>query len=72
MDKKQKTTLNPINKKDNKSFQQALTVALTHEEIKKDANWDGIYHPSEKNYWKKFEKNNVKKKIIFCMLKMRK
>ena len=30
------TTINPINKKDNKSFQYALTVALSHEEIRKD------------------------------------
>ena len=32
--KKQKPTINPINKKDNKCFQY-ITVALNHEEIKK-------------------------------------
>ena len=30
-----KVTINPINKKDNKCFQYAVTVALNHEEIKK-------------------------------------
>ena len=29
-------TINPINKKDNKCFQYAVTVALNHEEMKKD------------------------------------
>ena len=29
-------TINPINKKDSKYFQYAVTVALNHEEIKKD------------------------------------
>ena len=29
-------TINPINKKDNKCFQYAVTVALNHEKIKKD------------------------------------
>ena len=45
---------------------------LNHEEIKRDLqriikikpfinkyNWQGINFPSEKNDWKKFEKNNV-------------
>ena len=31
-----KTTINPINKKDNKCFQYAVTVALSYDEIKKD------------------------------------
>ena len=66
MDKKQKkTTINPINKKDNKFFQYAVTVAISHKQIKKDLeritkikpfinknNWEGIN-------WKKFEKKNV-------------
>ena len=30
-----KATINPINKKDNKCFQYAITVALNHEEMKK-------------------------------------
>ena len=34
--KNKKTTINPINKKDNKFFQYAVTVALNCEEIKKD------------------------------------
>ena len=33
--KNKKATINPISKKDNKCFQQAVTVALNHEEIKK-------------------------------------
>ena len=37
MDKKQKkTTISPINKKDDKCFQYAVTVAFNYEEIKKD------------------------------------
>ena len=34
--KNKKTTINLINKKDNKCFQYAITVALNYEEIKKD------------------------------------
>ena len=34
--KNKKATINPINKKDNKCFQYAVTVALNYEEIKKD------------------------------------
>ena len=30
-----KETINPINEKDNKCFQYAVTVTLSHEEIKK-------------------------------------
>ena len=72
MDKKQKPTINTINKKDNKCFLYAVTVALNYEEIKKDSriitkikpfinryNWEGINFPSEKDDWKTFEKNNV-------------
>ena len=70
--KNKKGTINPINKKDNKCFQYAVTVALNHQEIKTDpqkiikikpfinkCNWKGINFPSEKDDWKKFEKNNV-------------
>ena len=69
MDKKQKTTINSINKIDNKCFQYAVTVALNHEEIKKDPqritkikpfinkyNWEGINFPSVKDDCKKFDK----------------
>ena len=34
--KNKKATINPINKKDNKCLQYAVTFALNHEEIKKD------------------------------------
>ena len=66
-----KTTVNPINKKD-KWFPYSVTVALNHEEIKKDLqkrtkiepfinkyNWAGINFLSEKDDWKNLEKNNV-------------
>ena len=33
--KKQNPAINPVNKKDNKCFQYAVTVALSHEEIGK-------------------------------------
>ena len=34
--KNKKTTISPIDKKDNKCFQYVVTTALNHEEIKKD------------------------------------
>ena len=34
--KNKKATKNPINKKDDKCFQYAVTVALNYEEMKKD------------------------------------
>ena len=71
MDKKQKKTINTINEKD-QCFQYAVTVALNYEEIKKEPqnikkikpfvnkyNWEGINYSSEKDDWKKNEKNNV-------------
>ena len=70
--KNKKATTNPNNKKDNKCLQHAATVALNHKQIEKDPqgisknkpligtyNWEGINYPSEKNYWKKFKKNNL-------------
>ena len=70
--KNKKAAINPINKKDNKCFQYTVTVALNHEEIKKDLrrmkknktftnkyNWERINFPLEKDDWKKFEKNIV-------------
>ena len=70
--KNKKPAINSINKKDNNCFQYAITAALNHEEMKKDPqritkikpfinkhNWVGISLPSEKNDWKKFEKNNA-------------
>ena len=70
--KNKQVTINHISKKDNKCFQYAVTVALSYEEIKKDArritkakrfrnkyNWEGINFPSKKDDRKKIEKNNV-------------
>ena len=70
MDKK--ATINPINNKDNKCFQYAVTVALHYEETKKDLqritkikpfineyNWGGVNFPLEKDDWKHLEENNV-------------
>ena len=34
--KNKNATINPINKKGNKFFQNTVTLALNHEEIKKD------------------------------------
>ena len=84
--------INPINKKDNKCFQYVVIVVLNHEEIEKHAEritkvklfrkkykWEGNHFPSEKDDWKKFEKNNVtialnifmqnKKKYILFMFR---
>ena len=72
LDKNKKATLNPINRKGNKCFQQAVTVVLNHEKIGENHeritktksfinkyNWEEINFPSEKDDWKKFEKYNV-------------
>ena len=69
--KNKKATINSINKKDNKCFKYAITVALDYEEIGKHDGritkiktfiskykWEGINFPSEKDDWKKIEKNN--------------
>ena len=71
--KNKNAAINYINKKDNKCFHYAVTVALNHEEIKKDpqritkikpfinkCNWKRIGFQLEKNNWKKFEKINVR------------
>ena len=59
--KNKKATINPINNKDHKCFQYAVTVTLNHEDIKKDPqrikiklsinkyNWEGINFRSEKD-----------------------
>ena len=70
--KNKKAPINPINKKDNKCFQYAVTVMLNHEEIKKALqritkiqhfinkyNWERVNFPSEKDNWKKLEKINI-------------
>ena len=71
MDKNKKSTINLINKKDNKYLQYAVTVASNHEEIRKipeiitnvkpfinKYKWEGINFPSEKDDLKKIKKNN--------------
>ena len=70
--KNKKATTNPINEKDSNCFQYAVTIASNHKEIGKRSeritkiksfinkyNRKGINFPSEKNDWKKFEKNNL-------------
>ena len=70
--KNKKATINPINKKDNKCFQYAVTVALNRGEIKKvpqrrtkikpflnKCYWERINFPSEEDDQKKVENNNV-------------
>ena len=69
--KNKKTTINPQNKKDDRCFQYAVTVALNHEQIKDHPkriskikpfidqyNWKEIDFPSHGKDWKKFESNN--------------
>ena len=71
-DWEKKGTINPINRNDNKLIQYAVTIALNHEEIKKDPQriikikaffnkykWQGINYPSEKNNLEKIRKNNL-------------
>ena len=63
--KNKKATINPQNKKDDKCFQYALTVALNYEKIKKDPqripkiklfidqhNWNDTDFPSHGKDWK--------------------
>ena len=70
--KQKKAAINPINKKVNKCFQYAVTVALNHKEIGKNTEkiikiktfinkykWEEINFPSAKDNWKKIEKNNI-------------
>ena len=70
--KNKKATINPINKRYNKWFKQAVTVALNYKEIKNDLqritkikpfinkyNWERINFLSQKNDWRKLEKNSV-------------
>ena len=68
--KNKRATINPKNK-DNECFKYAITIALNHEEIKKDPqrisklkpfinnyNWKDIQFPLHSKDWKKFEQNN--------------
>ena len=70
--KNKKATITPINKKDNRYSQYGVTFPLNYKEKGKNTeritklkpfinsyNLEGINFPSEKNNWKKFEKNNV-------------
>ena len=69
--KNKKATINPQNKRDDRSFQYAVTVALNYENIKNNLeriskntpfidkyNWKEIDFPSNSKDWKKFESNN--------------
>ena len=69
--KNKKATLNPKNKKDDKCFQYAMTIALNHDKIGDNPervskvkpfinqyDWSEINFPSHINDWKKFELNN--------------
>ena len=58
--KNQKAAINPINKKDNKCFQYAVTVALNYEEIKKDPQRITKIKPFRK-VWKKTIGKNFRK-----------
>ena len=72
MIKSEKAIINPINKKDNKCFQYAVTVVLNHDKIAKNPGriikikslvnkykWKGKIFLLEKENWKKIEKNNL-------------
>ena len=86
--RKQKVTVYPINENSNKCFQYAVTVALNQKGIRKHSEtktkvkpfinkyyWEGKYFASEKDDWKKIEKNNLTialnvlyaKKYISCL-----
>ena len=67
-----KATINPINKKDDKCFQYALTVALNYKKINDHPertskvkpfidqySWNEIDFPSTGKDWKKFELSNT-------------
>ena len=69
--KNKKATINPKNKNDDNCFQYAITVALNHQNIRRDPqkiskikrfinqyNWKRIEFPTEQKDWKKFEQNN--------------
>ena len=71
-DKKKEKTINPINKKDDKCFQYAVTVELNHEKNNRPTknnkhiydkpykyNWEGIFFHQKKDDWKEFEKKMV-------------
>ena len=68
---KKGATINPENKNDDNCFQYAITVALNHQNIRRNPkrkskikpfiiqyHWEGIEFPTERKDWKKFEQNN--------------
>ena len=81
--KNKKATTNPINKKDNKCFQYAVTVALNYEKLDKNPEritkikpfinkykWEGIDFPAEKDEEQKPNLNPIIKYVkikIFVM-----
>ena len=75
-----KATINPQNKKDDKYFQYALTVALNYEKITGNHgriskikpfidryNWNEIDFTSTGKDWKKFSQTINQLLLIFCM-----
>ena len=75
-----KATVNPQNKKDDRCFKYALTVALNYEKIKNNSeiisktnpfidqyNWKEIDFPSKGKDWKKFDQIKNQLLLIFCM-----
>ena len=80
--KKKKATINSKHK-DDKCFQYAATVALKHEEIKRDPqrisnikyfmnnySWNRIKYQSKIADWKTFEKKKLLS--LYCILKKKK
>ena len=78
--KNKKATINPQNKKDDKCFQYALTVALNHEKIKDHPeriskikpfidqyNWNEIDFPSTGKDWKNLSQTINQLLLIFYM-----
>ena len=71
----QKPGTNHINQKDNKYFQYPVTVAINH--VKSDKikpfinkyNWERINFQSEKDDWKKTDKNNLTTAFNILILK---
>ena len=79
--KNKKATINPKNKKDDKCFQYAITVALYYQQINNHPkqihnikpfinkyNWKGINFPSGKEDWNHFEKNNKSIALNGCLI----
>ena len=78
--KNKKETINPKNKKDDRCFQYAVTVALNYGQIKDPPeriskikpfidkyDWKEIDFPSTGKDWKKFELKINQLVLIFCM-----